>query len=386
MIYYYRKLASERPRIEAFQRGIEAAVRPGVTVCEIGTGLGTYAFMASRAGASKVYAIEESPVIDLARKLYASNRRDMGEVLFLKGHSSLVHLPEKVDVIIYENFDCQGLTGAQEDVLTDACRRFLKPGGTLIPSGMNLYWAPLEASMIWSRQVSCLEDQAERVAGLDYTLTRELAAHERLVTTQPADALLASPVRLASLDFAEEQTLCFNVDFHVEITRAGTLHGFGSWADFLFPGGDVFSLSYEKPLTLYSRAFFPLPEPIPVEVGDRVQMKVGVVRKPLPSHTWTWRGGLKTGSGREKGTWQCSTLHLAPFLSQDLNLMKAADPSFRPVLNREGKVRKQILESMNGDKTIPEIARDLHDRYPGEFVSMEEAVGKVARLAKKFSD
>ncbi|MBW2609863.1 MAG: hypothetical protein JRC68_05930 [Deltaproteobacteria bacterium] len=109
MISYYRRLVSELPRIEAFQKGIEAAVGPDSIVCEIGSGLGTYSFLASRAGASKVYAIEESSVINLSRKLYSANQETLGEIVFIKKHSTATHLPEKADIIIFENYDCQGL-------------------------------------------------------------------------------------------------------------------------------------------------------------------------------------------------------------------------------------------------------------------------------------
>ena len=94
MISYYRKILAEDSRILMFRQGIEAAIHPGDTVVDLGTGLGTYAFMASRAGAAKVYAIEAGPVIELAKKIYAANRKQLGAIEFINDHSRSVHLPE----------------------------------------------------------------------------------------------------------------------------------------------------------------------------------------------------------------------------------------------------------------------------------------------------
>lgn len=386
MISYYRKLIAEHSRMQAFQNGITAAVRPGDTVCEIGAGLGTYAFMASRAGAAKVYAIEEGPVIELARKLYKANQNDLGVIEFIKQYSTLVHLEDKVDVVIYEDFECQGLSPLQESVLEDACRRFLKPGGTFIPYGLELYWAPLQAENIWRKEVSCLDKNEEKVLGLDFALTRELSSNERIQTPFEADSLLSSELLIESLNFAEKQQLEFSRELTFKITKSGTLHGFGSWADFLFPGGHRFSLSYAKPVTAYSRAFFPMPEPVPVETGDCIRMKVGVVKKPLPNHhTWSWWGVIEDRHGRSKSKWQSSTLHLSQFQKQDVKLSRYIDTDYCPVLNEEGHLRKFILERMNGNMTIEQIANELLVRFPENFPSLGKALTTVTRLAKKCS-
>lgn len=386
MISYYRKLVGEYSRVLAFQNGITAAVRPGDTVCEIGTGLGTYAFMASRAGAAKVYAIEESPVIELAHKLYDANQNDLGEIEFIKQYSSLVHLPEKVDVVIYEDFDCQGLNTIQESVLKDARLRFLKPGGTFVPQGMELYWAPLQAEDIWRQEVSCLGENDEKVLGLDYALTRKLVSNERIKTSFEAKAVLSPPLILDSINFAEKQKLEFSRELKIMITKSGVLHGFGSWADFIFPGGNSFSLSYEKPVRAYSRAFFPMPEPVSVETGDCIQMKVSVMKKPLPNrHTWSWWGVIEDRHGRGKSKWQCSTLHLSQFQKQDIEFSRYIDTDYCPVLNEEGHLRRFILEQMNGNMTIEQIANELLVRFPENFPSVDKALTKVVRLVKKCS-
>jgi len=386
MISYYRKLLAEHSRIQAFQDGISAAVRPGDTVCDIGTGLGTYAFMASRAGAAKVYAIEEGPVIELARKLYVANQKDLGEIEFIKQYSTLAHLPEKVDVVIYENFESQGLAPVQESVLEDARRRFLKPGGTFVPNEMVLYWAPIQAEEIWLKEVSCLESCREKVSGLDFTLTRRLASNDRILTQLEADAVLSQPILLDCINFAERQKLEFRRELNLLITKPGTLHGFGSWVDFIFPGGNCFSLAYDTPVTTYSRAFFPTPEPVSVDPGDVIQMKVSVLKKPLPKHhLWSWWGQIVDRYGRRKSKWQSSTFLLAPFVKQDLYFPRVLAPEYRPVLNQQGHLYKFMLEQIDGKRTLEEIARQVAEKFPDECPVLNDALNRVVRLAKKCS-
>jgi Arginine methyltransferase oligomerization subdomain/Ribosomal protein L11 methyltransferase (PrmA) len=386
MISFYHKLLAETSRLAIFQKSIDSVIRPGDAVCEIGTGLGTYAFMASRAGADRVYAIDDGPVIEIAKKLYGNNQKALGRIDFINQYSTLVVLPERVDAVIYENFDSLGLNIIQSTVLADARQRFLKPGGTFIPSGMNLFWAPLQARGIWEREVSCLEKDDHRVAGFDYRLMRELAPHERIQTQREADALLASPKILETVDFYEVQQLQFKREIMIDISVPGTLHGFGGWVDYIFPGGYEFSLSFERPVTTYARSFFPIPEPIDVEPGDRIFLNVSVMKKPLAAYyTWSWWGKICDQRERVKSEWKNSTFHLQPFQPQDLYLPKANSPDFRPVINTEGNIRKFILKSCNGEIPIEKIAGGLLKHFPEDISSLEQAMTKVLRVIKKCS-
>ena len=64
----YGKMVSDRGRMEPYARALEAVVRPGSTVLDIGTGTGVLALIACRLGAARVYAVEPDPAIEIARE------------------------------------------------------------------------------------------------------------------------------------------------------------------------------------------------------------------------------------------------------------------------------------------------------------------------------
>src|SRR3972149_6367882 len=63
----HRLMVGDSARVHAFQKALHEVVRPGDVVADIGTGTGLLACFACQAGASRVYAIEWSEMIEAAR-------------------------------------------------------------------------------------------------------------------------------------------------------------------------------------------------------------------------------------------------------------------------------------------------------------------------------
>jgi protein arginine N-methyltransferase 1 len=69
----YGAMIADHGRMDAFVRALGRAVKPGAVVVDIGTGTGIFALLACRFGARRVYAIEPSDAIQVAREIAAAN-------------------------------------------------------------------------------------------------------------------------------------------------------------------------------------------------------------------------------------------------------------------------------------------------------------------------
>ncbi|HEU5106703.1 MAG TPA: 50S ribosomal protein L11 methyltransferase [Solirubrobacterales bacterium] len=124
-------------RTLSFARAIERQA-PGKVVADVGCGSGILSLFAARAGARRVYAVEESAAIELAREIVRANGFEE-VVQFVPGNSRDVELPERVDLVVSEliaSFD--PLAERILPVLADARDRFLSGDGSLIPSRLDV--------------------------------------------------------------------------------------------------------------------------------------------------------------------------------------------------------------------------------------------------------
>ncbi|MEE9414925.1 MAG: 50S ribosomal protein L11 methyltransferase, partial [Acidimicrobiales bacterium] len=69
----HEEMLSDHVRVNTYHAAIHNAVKPGDVVLDLGTGTGLLAFMAVKAGAAKVYAVEHSDFIDVAREIAQHN-------------------------------------------------------------------------------------------------------------------------------------------------------------------------------------------------------------------------------------------------------------------------------------------------------------------------
>ena len=139
-IEVHRTMICDRVRTDAFRRAIEAVVRPGDVVLDLGAGSGILsAFGPCGRGAGR--PVERTAVAALAEELAVEN--GIGEIIeVIHGDVADIALPERVDVIVSEWL---GGFGIDEGMLVPVIAthdRWLKPGGVMIPRSVTA-WAAL---------------------------------------------------------------------------------------------------------------------------------------------------------------------------------------------------------------------------------------------------
>ena len=135
-------MLEDRVRTEAFLTAVDELVGPDDVVVDIGTGTGILAAAAARAGARCVFAVEATPIARHARAVFEANGLDE-RVTLVEGWSTRVTLPERADVVIAEILGSEALEERVLQVLVDARRRHLKPGGRLVPSVLRIFGVPV---------------------------------------------------------------------------------------------------------------------------------------------------------------------------------------------------------------------------------------------------
>jgi len=88
----YGRMMADQVRMDAYVTALRQAVQPGCVVMEIGTGAGIFALLACQCGARRVYAIEPSDAIEVARAAAVANGY-ADRITFLQDLSTNVTLP-----------------------------------------------------------------------------------------------------------------------------------------------------------------------------------------------------------------------------------------------------------------------------------------------------
>ena len=279
---YHRILLQDGVRMDTYRRAIEALVRPGDTVVDLGTGSGVLAFWAAQAGASRVWALDPAPIADVAERVGRANGLDA--VRFVRADSRQVLLPEPVDLLVSE---CMGnffVTDEMQPVLRDAAR-FVKPGGRVCPETISLRLAP--AWLPTFREVSFWREQP---AGLDFSAALPFALNRTYVLRVEPEFLASGDRELCRFPLIEApDRITGEVTF--ELPKARTIHGFVGWfVASLAPGIELDTRPGEA--THWGQLLFPL-DSLAAKAGDRLTVRLDLAMDPRYQSTFRWEGSLQ---------------------------------------------------------------------------------------------
>ncbi len=270
---YFADLLADGPRVAAFHRAIAAAVEPGDRVLEVGTGLGTYAFFAARAGAGKVWAVEREPVIHVARQLAVANRV-ADRVEMVRGDAATLELPDRVDVLIFEDFPVWLLDRATWELL-QRVQSALADGGRMVPRGARLRVAPVRAPELY-RKMFPGPGSADGAADLDWSALRLLLANCPRQEMLRPEHLLAPPLDSEAFALWPLPTPdAMAVEGAWRATSDGSVHALALWFD-LEVGPGVWMSNEPAPSPgVWGQAVLPLDPPLHVAEGQPVEVSVG---------------------------------------------------------------------------------------------------------------
>jgi Ribosomal protein L11 methyltransferase (PrmA) len=379
----HRQYLADRARVFAFRKAIGEVVKPGDVVLDLGSGTGILGMLACRAGAKRVYSIEEGGMIELAREISRVNGLQE-QMIFIKGLSTQVNLPEQVDVILADQIGRFGFDAGLLEYFSDARTRFLKPDGVMIPSCVDLCVAPVECREMWDQ----VEFWSGSPAGLDFRPVGPLAANTGYPVKLGPEHLLGDPTVLASLDLSVATPAPLNLEASVVANRAGILHGIGGWFSAQLSRSVTMTNS---PLTAQPinrrNVFFPIDRPVPLTKGERVRIIMHIV----PTETIiTWKvavwGDTDNHQGEERGIKKAgfthSTFRGMLICKEDL---QRTQPHFIPTLSPWGEARLSVLSLCDGQRALSEIERVVYNRHPQLFRSRGEASAFVAEVIARYS-
>ena len=379
----YGAMIADRVRMEAFVRALRETVKPGSVVVDIGTGTGVFALLACRFGARHVYAIEPADAVQVAREMAAANGL-ADRIEFFQALSADVSLPERADVIVS---DIGGiLPWFQKHIpsIADARRRFLAPGGVLIPQRDAAWAAVVEAPGLYARHAGPWNDTG---LGVDMDAARRLAVNNFSKGRLTREQLLTETRRWATLDYAVVEDP--NVRAHVSwtVARSGMGHGLAAGFERTVSNGIQLSNAPDapdsiRPETIYGNAFFPWSSPVWVTAGDLVNVELEA-RLVGDDYVWAWKTSVldQGRAGAEKAGFSQSTFFAAPLSPAQLRKRGAG---YTPTLNEDGRLARFVLGAMTEGVPLGEIARRVSAGFPGRFACPQDTLSYVADLSQKY--
>jgi protein arginine N-methyltransferase 3 len=239
----HKEMIEDRVRTESYMNFITnfAHLFKDKVVLDVGCGTGILSLFCARAGAKKVFAVDNSDIAVRAREIVKKNGYE-GTVQVIQGRVEDFNTqrsigPGKVDVIVSEWMGYGLLFEGMLDSVLRARDMYLKPDGLMVPSHCTLRIAPV-ADREWLAE-STGEKFWKDVYGFDFSTMvggSALNVHEIGVVDVPKTALGGEAVTFYEIDIAKitVQELDFTASFKLKVEKEEALNGWTIWFDTFF--------------------------------------------------------------------------------------------------------------------------------------------------------
>jgi protein arginine N-methyltransferase 1 len=364
-------LLKDRRRMAAYARAIRRAVRPGDVVLDLGSGSGILALLAAKAGARRVYAIEQDGIIHVAEALARENGVD-NRVTFLRGNFESTPVPERADVCFTEHLSNTGLVERPLRWFLGARRRLLRPGARVIPRRHRLRLQPV------THPEAARARGIARAGGVRLETFAAMAFQRPLLALEPPRRALAPPRTAFALDFQTLRRPPFPMSARLgfRVSRPGRFDGFHGWCEAELVSGVVLSSRDTSGGWPWWIPFLlPARRPAAVRRGDRIRLEIG----DDGAQGYRWSAEIRRGG---RTVWREEA---APELADGTLLQEAAwRRGARPALSPAQWSDLEVARLCDGRRTVAEIADQARRRrlFRG---SADDVRAEVKRVLGEFN-
>lgn len=281
-------ILADKQRVAAYHAAIFRFINPGDVVIDLGTGAGILAFFASQRGAKKVYAIDHSNIISIAKRVAEFNK--LNNIEFVQIHSRQLVLDSFADAIIHEQMGNFLFDERMIENVCDLRDRLLKEGGRIIPDKFELFIEPVKMADI--HHIPMIKEM--KINGIDFSCIQEKGVEELysyIWRADPAavDFFLCEPKSIYSLNIQTitPSDLPHAFDYSRAVKRAGRLDGFVVYFKSIFDD-DLFITSGPFLNRATSWKYYLLRVPsIVYKKGDIIKFHLRTSDISNPA-TWQW--------------------------------------------------------------------------------------------------
>ncbi len=244
----------DEKRTLLFLKEIKKHLKADSKVIEAGIGTGILTFYAATKS-KEVIGLELNPeILDLAKGILKDLQKKSivtSAPTLRLGSATRVELPFKADVVINENI-YTGMFFEKQVQIARHLRKFLKPGGVMIPQGMSSYIALAESNLpkgMRNKEVLVLQDYPS----LQPKLLSEFSLYD-------------------SIDFVQGISSGVELEREFLVKKKGKLNSLVIYSDVLMPSGTV--ITRKMTIFLNNEILMVIQPRLDVERGDRVRVNL----------------------------------------------------------------------------------------------------------------
>lgn len=358
-------------RTERFRQAIARVIEPGDVAVDLGCGFGLLGILCLQAGAARVWGIDQTEAIEIARET-AQRAGFVGRYQCIRESSFRGEIPEKADVLICDHVGYFGFDYGIIDMLGDARRRMLKPGGTIMPQSLTIFVAGIESAACGKNACGWVDPAIPK----EFHWLKDHGVNSKYPYKFAVDELATGAGAFCTVDLRSENAERIGGTAEVEATRDSELVGIGGWFEAeLAPAVTMTNSPLDAAAINRDQLFLPFDRALEVQSSDAVRIRIDAHHS---SNIISWIAeNLRTGERRSQTTWKSKILAPEDVLHPEARV---------PRLSKFGTATQVLARLIDGKRTARQIEDEVAAHYPDLLPSEAEVRHfvrcELARIAK----